>query len=70
MTDFKEGFAGHVLNTRMRLMHELKEFVDHSLEEFPVVAEKPWILAHDIPTQYARWRHKGILHWELIHLKA
>lgn len=29
-------------------MHELKEFVDHSLEELPVGSEEAWILANNI----------------------
>lgn len=27
-------------------MHELKQFVDDSLQEFPVRTKEPWILAH------------------------
>ena len=29
-------------------MHELKEFVDNGLEEFPVSSEKTWVLADNI----------------------
>lgn len=29
-------------------VHELKEFVDHRLEELPVGSEEAWILANDV----------------------
>jgi hypothetical protein len=32
----------------MRLMHELEEFVDHRLEEFPMCFQKSRILANNI----------------------
>jgi hypothetical protein len=37
------------LNSRMHLMHELKQFVDHSFQELPVSPEKSWILTNNIP---------------------
>jgi hypothetical protein len=33
----------------MHLMHELKQFVDHSFQELPVSPEKSWILTNNIP---------------------
>jgi hypothetical protein len=32
----------------MRLVHELEEFVDDRLQEFPMCFEEPWILPNDI----------------------
>ena len=29
-------------------MHELEEFINHSLEELPVRLEEPRVLAHDV----------------------
>lgn len=29
-------------------MHELKEFIDHRFEKFPVGSEEAWILANNI----------------------
>lgn len=47
--DLQEGLARHVLHARVRLMHELKQLVHHSLEKLPVVAQEPGILTHNIP---------------------
>lgn len=49
VTDLEEGLASHVLDARVSLMHELKQLVHNSLQELPVVAQKPGILPHHIP---------------------
>ena len=49
VTDLEEGLASHVLDARVSLMHELKQLVHDSLQELPVVAQKPGILPHHIP---------------------
>jgi hypothetical protein len=40
------------LNSRMHLMHELKQFVDHSFQKLPMSPEKSWILTNNIPNNY------------------
>ena len=37
------------LHPRVRLVHELKQLVDHCLQELPVVAQEAGVLAHHIP---------------------
>ena len=49
MADLEEGLTRHVLDSRMRLMHELKQLVDHSLQKLPVIAQKAWVLPDHIP---------------------
>lgn len=29
-------------------MHELKQLVDHGLQELPVGSQKPWVLTNDV----------------------
>ena len=36
LSNLDEGVAGHVLHTIVRLVHELKQFVHHCLQELPV----------------------------------
>ena len=57
--DFQERLAGHVLDARVRLVHELEQLVDHRLEEFPVVAQEPRVLAHHVPAMGGR-KHESI----------
>ena len=49
VADLEKGLTSHVLHSRMGLMHELKQLVHHCLQELPVVAQEPGILAHNIP---------------------
>lgn len=51
VADFEEGLTRHVLDTRMSLMHELKELVHNSLQELPVIAQEAGILPHHIPAE-------------------
>jgi hypothetical protein len=37
------------LHARVCLVHELKQLVDHRLEELPVLAQELGVLAHHIP---------------------
>eukprot|EP00983_Pelagomonas_calceolata_P077380 1153835-Pelagomonas_calceolata.AAC.2 len=39
------------LDTRVCFMHELKQLVDHRLQELPVGPQKLGVLAHHIPTK-------------------
>ena len=43
MGDFDKSVASHVLNALVRLVHELEELVDNSLQELPVGAQKAGI---------------------------
>ena len=49
VADLQEGLAGHVLDTRVHLVHELEQLVHHCLQELPVVPQKPRILPNHIP---------------------
>ncbi len=49
VADLEEGFAGHVLDTRVGLMHELKQLIHHRLKELPVIFEETGILANHVP---------------------
>lgn len=49
MADLQKRLTRHVLHPRVRLVHELKELVDHRLEKLPVVAQKAGVLPHNIP---------------------
>ena len=51
VADLQEGLAGHVLNARVHLVHELKQLIDHCLQEFPVIPQKSRILSHHIPAE-------------------
>lgn len=48
VANLQKRFARHVLHPRVRLVHKLKELVDHRLEKLPVVAQKAGVLADDI----------------------
>ena len=51
LRDLDESVAGHVLDTIVRLVHELEKLVDDGFEEFPVRAEEAWVLpdhVHDV----------------------
>lgn len=50
VADFKKSVTSHVLNTRVHLMHELEEFVDHCPQEFPMNSQKFGILPDHIPS--------------------
>ena len=52
MADLEEGLARHVLDTWVGLMHELKQLVDHSLQELPVIPQEAWILPDHIPASH------------------
>ena len=43
-----EGVTGHVLYSLVGLVHELKQLVDHGLEEPPVRPQEPGVLSHDV----------------------
>src|SRR5690242_513303 len=43
-----ERVASHVLNTLVRLVHELEELVDDSLQELPVCLEESRVLANNV----------------------
>ena len=43
-----EGVAGHILDALVSLVHELKQFVHHGLEEPPVRPEEPRVLADNV----------------------
>ena len=43
-----ESIAGHVLDTLVRLVHELKQLVDDRLEELPMRLEEAGILADNV----------------------
>ena len=51
VADLEEGLAGHVLDSRVRLMHEFKQLVHHRLQKLPVVLEEARILANNIPAE-------------------
>ena len=44
VADLQESLAGHVLDPRVGLVHELEELVDDGLEKLPVVAEEARVL--------------------------
>ena len=46
--DLDERVTSHVLNTLMRLMHELEQFVHHSLQELPVCLQETRILTNNV----------------------
>jgi len=46
--DLNESVAGHVLHAVVRLVHELKQFVDDGLEEAPVSAQEARVLTDDV----------------------
>jgi len=48
LSNFDKSIAGHVLYALMGFVHELEQFVDHRLEEFPMSLQKPGILTNDI----------------------
>lgn len=48
----KDGKGNTDLNSRMHLMHELKQFVDHGFQKLPMSSEKSWILTNNIPNNY------------------
>mmetsp|Transcript_33911 Transcript_33911/g.66172 ORF Transcript_33911/g.66172 Transcript_33911/m.66172 type:complete len:302 (-) Transcript_33911:1363-2268(-) len=48
LADLEEGLTSHILHTRVRLVHELKQLVDHRLKELPVGAEEARVLTHDV----------------------
>ena len=52
VADLEEGLAGHVLDARVRLVHELEQLVDHRLQELPVVAQEPRVLPHHVPAPH------------------
>ena len=41
-------------------MHELKQLVDHCLEELPVVAQEAGVLTHHIPAQDGEREGRGV----------
>lgn len=47
----EERVAGHVLDARVLLVHELEQLQHHGLQELPVCLEEPWVLANHVPAQ-------------------
>ena len=45
---FEESLTGHILNTRMLLMHEFIKFLDNCLQECPMTAQESRELTNDI----------------------
>ena len=60
VADLEEGFARHVLDAWVGLMHELEELVHHGLQELPMVAQKAWILPHHVPAAKKATLSKGL----------
>ena len=50
-TDLEKSVAGHVLHSRVPLVHELEQLVDDRLQELPVRPQEPGVLAHDVPAE-------------------
>ncbi len=48
LCDLYEGIAGHIRHALVRLVHELEQLGDDRLEEAPVSAEEPRVLAHHV----------------------
>lgn len=48
LSNLDEGIARHILNSFVRFVCELKEFVDHSLEKFPMRLEESGILPNNV----------------------
>mmetsp|Transcript_2402 Transcript_2402/g.6409 ORF Transcript_2402/g.6409 Transcript_2402/m.6409 type:complete len:300 (-) Transcript_2402:261-1160(-) len=48
LRDLQKRVARHVLHPRVRLVHELKQFVHHRLQKLPMRAQKPRVLADNI----------------------
>lgn len=46
--DLDESIAGHILDTLVRLVHELEKLVDHRFQELPVRLQESRVLAHDV----------------------
>mmetsp|Transcript_12755 Transcript_12755/g.49781 ORF Transcript_12755/g.49781 Transcript_12755/m.49781 type:complete len:361 (+) Transcript_12755:1515-2597(+) len=46
--DLEEGVARHVLDARVRLVHEFEQLVHDSLQKLPVQAKEPGVLAHNV----------------------
>lgn len=46
-----ESLTGHVLDSWMGLVHELKELVDHCFEELPMIPQEPGILTNHVPAE-------------------
>ena len=49
VADLQEGLTGHVLDTRVHLVHELEQLVHHCLQKLPVIPQKPRVLPNHIP---------------------
>lgn len=47
--DLQECLAGHVLDTRVSLVHEFKQLVHDCLQEFPVIPQEPGVLPNYVP---------------------
>lgn len=62
VADLEEGLAGHVLDARVRLVHELEQLVHDRLQELPVVAQEPRILSHHIPALMPESSHSCQAH--------
>eukprot|EP00001_Collodictyon_triciliatum_P065116 11553_4 len=55
LADLEKGLACHVLDTRMRLVHELEQLIHHSFEELPVRTQESRILSdyvHDVASDH------------------
>lgn len=48
LRDLEERIARHVLNPRVKLVHELEQFVHHGAEELPVRPEEARVLPDDV----------------------
>jgi len=66
--DLDERITGHVLDSLMTLVHELEQLVDDRLEELPVDAQKPRILADDVHD--VRGNHRLVILSPLLLAKA
>jgi len=46
--DLNKGITGHVLDTVVCLVHELKQLVDNGLQELPVRLQKAGVLSNNV----------------------